>query len=676
MRTTAHDIAGLARKTENRGSVHVFLGDPAAAMCDTTTVEPGNGYSPGIWTCGISLWFETGGEIVTPDLLPESKIRWGFGEEDHGVPPVLRARYRVGEVHVTHDLCHLGAEGAEGVDFNRVALASRTAAIVTCHLVVKEAGPAGGQIRLLRWDESAGLLQVNAALRLIVEAPEVHRWRVLLDEPDGGSPVAVLSVGVDLDPESPLELRFRSEHDFQDRAFGSVMPQQRPFAGRTVAHGFTTARLDWEQALPALVFAPDPRIRQVWEISAYHILAAMEANLPRIGAVNYPIFWIRDGVIVLRALDLIGRHDLARTGCDYLASMDFGGGFGAEADAPGEGLWALAKHAQMTGDRDWLLAVFPHLRRRVEWLRRMRTTSAPLYAMVENRAPRAYNSPASALVCLPAVNGTIHGRMDWHTPDFYINCWAVGGLREAVWAAEWLGASEATAWRAELDELEAEVFDHLLPDYGNDRDPAVTPYPTGALTAPPYHEALRARFGDWYQAHRLGKEGARRPERLWTYFEAAQIHNALHLGFKEEAWINLDGMLDDAVQPWLIAAWPEGSPEGSERLPYGNDLGARGWLQPGRALAGNMPHNWTGAEVLALLRTLFVDEVEDALVLGKGVPRSWWVPGARFGVRDIPTTQGTVSYTVTIMGDGMPHLEYSGPSNHRWVDFEDRQKGG
>ncbi len=663
----------------------MFLGDPAAALCDTTTVEPGNTYSPGVWTCGLSLWFEAEGTIVTPDRLPASEIEWGFGDEAPdappgagGGPPVLRARYRVGGAQVTHELCHLGTEGAEGVDFNRVTVtaapltaAPRTAAkgpaALTCHIVIKDTGPAGGKLRLLRWDKATSTLHVNTTLKLVIETPNVERWHVIVDEPADASPIAILSVDLSLPSHSGAELRFRTEHGFGDRAFGTIMPQRKPFTERSVEEGFALARLGWEQALPARVFAPDPRVAQVWEISAYHILAAMEANLPRIGAVNYPIFWIRDGVSVLRALDLIGRHDLARTGCDYLAPLDFGGGFGAEADAPGQGLWALVSHARMTGDREWLHDVFPHVRRRFEWLQRMRSTPVPLHAMVENRTRQAYNSPASTLVCLPAVNGTIHGRMDWHTPDFYINCWAVAGLREAVRAGELLEVEETADWHVELATLEAALFEHLLPDYGNDRDPAVTPYPTGALTAPPYGDTLRTRFGEWYRAHRLDPEGRRHRERLWTYFEAAQIHNALRLGYRDEAWINLDGMLDDATRPWRIAAWPEGAPNGSERLPYGNDVGARGWLQPERAAAGNMPHNWTGAEMLALLRTLFVDEEGDTLILGAGVPPAWRAPGCRFGVRDMPTTLGPVSYMVTTMEDGTPHLEYSGPPNHRLV---------
>jgi len=31
----------------------------------------------------------------------------------------------------------------------------------------------------------------------------------------------------------------------------------------------------------------------------FHMISAMEAGMPRIGAVNYPVFWLRDGVIML-----------------------------------------------------------------------------------------------------------------------------------------------------------------------------------------------------------------------------------------------------------------------------------------------------------------------------------------------------------------------------------------
>jgi hypothetical protein len=395
-------------------------------------------------------------------------------------------------------------------------------------------------------------------------------------------------------------------------------------------------------------------------------MAAKEAGLPRIGVVNYPIFWMRDGVIILRALDLIGRHDLARLGCDYLAPLDFSGGFGAESDAPGEGIWTLVCHAQMQPDPAWLRGVFPHIFRRIGWLQKMRTTAVPLRAMVENRTASTYHSPGSTILCLASQDGVIHGRMDFHSPDFFINCWALAGFRQAVWAAGQLGETQiASTWQAELEEYERVVYLHLLPQYGNERDPVVSPYPTQALSQSPYHQALCQKFEQWYRANRLDATGKRQREALWTYFEAAQIHNAIQLGFKAEAWACLDGMLDDACQPWNVAAWIEGAPGGNEMLPFHNTQGARGWLNPERAIAGNMPHNWTGGEMLALLRTIFVLEQDDGLVLGAGVPEAWLQPGSRFGINAMPTCYGPVSYTVTVDGGGKPVLAYKGPQNYQ-----------
>ena len=193
----------------------------------------------------------------------------------------------------------------------------------------------------------------------------------------------------------------------------------------------------------------------------------------------------------------------------------------------------------------------------------------------------------------------------------------------------------------------------------------MAPYPTQALSGPAYRERLRESFAPWYRQHRLDAQGARIREPLWTYFEAAQIHNALRLGMKEEAWVNLNGMLRDGCEPWGIAAWIEGSADGNESLPYANGASARGWLQVGRATGGNMPHGWTCGEMVALLRSVFVEEREGELVLGPGVPAAWLAPGSRFGARDLPTEHGVVSYELTVDAGGRRELRYSGRTPYR-----------
>ena len=118
-----------------------------------------------------------------------------------------------------------------------------------------------------------------------------------------------------------------------------------------------------------------------------------------------------------------------------------------------------------------------------------------------------------------------------------------------------------------------------------------------------------------------------------------------------------DGMLA-ANGPWDCGIHVEASTRGE--LPFANDRGRRGWLHPERAVAGNMPHNWTSAELVAALRDVFVREVDGRLVLGSGVPRSWLTPGAVFGVDAMPTTFGPVSYRATVRADGSVALAVSG----------------
>jgi hypothetical protein len=653
-----NSIFAHLEKTPNRGSVHLFLGHPAAELCDVTTVEPGNTYSPGMWTCGISFGIILEEKLILPDLLENGEIGWGFGTQD-GLPPVVRAVYRAGEVTVTHDICHLGTEGAEGVDFNNIQLDASIPSRGSFCLVVRENGPAGGIIKELAWDPEKQALKVNHTLQITLEAPTCEC--LIRDE---GEKMALIHAPFKCESGKPFEVRFKSEHGFDNRWFTPSIPKKQPFAGLGVKPAFEQVVQKWENDLPARLFAPDPRVAQVWESCAFHILNAMDNNLARIGAVHYPIFWLRDGIIILRALDLMGRHELAQIGCDYISPLIFTGGFGAESDAPGEGIWALTSHAKITNDFRFLREVYPQIRKRVDFLLRMISATEPLRMVTENRTASTYNTPAGTILCLPAQHGVIHGRMDGHSPDFYINCWALLGLSMGSWAAEKLGEAEGKRWQSAADQLEDAISRELLPVYGNERDPIVTPYPSGALSGPRYREALKNQFIKWYRANRLDEANQRKPELLWTYFEAAQIHNAILLGFKDEAWACLDGMLEAATSPWNISAWTEGPP-GYGGLPFGNDYEAKGWLDKDRAIAGNMPHNWTSGEMMTMLRDLFVVEEGDALVLGKGVPAAWLKPGSRFGVKNLPTDLGLVSYSVEVQTNGLPKLTYVGPQNYQ-----------
>jgi len=660
-------LARTIRDTPNKGRMHVFLGHPNSDGGDKTTVEPGNTFSPGLWTCGVSLWIETAdGRLWTPDTLPDDAVRWGFADGRDG-PPVLDTRWGAGEsVVVSSKLCQAGGAGSEGVDFCEASVAASEGAgrvEGVCTLVVRDAGPAGAKIESLEWDAEALALQVGGGARIVLEdAPDTVT--IVPADAEFDSPLALLRFPFALVPGQKLWLSFKAEHGYAGRPGAAHIPREEPFGALSVEEGIAESCQDWIGRRPGRLIAPDSRLTRVWDRCAYHLQAAMENGLPRIGVANYPFFWMRDGVLALRALDVMGRPDLGRTACESLVSLIFSGGFGAEADAPGEGIWALVSHARITQDFDWLTPYFPQIKRRAEWLERMLDADAPIRLVGENRLPAYTDTPAVNLLCLPSENGLIRGRMDWHSPDFYINCWAVAGFRLAAQAAAGAGkAGPHFAWTDRADRLEEALARHLLPLYGNERDPVVTPHPTGALAD--HTDALRAQFEAWFRANRLGSDGTRSPEKRWTYFEVAQVHNAFRLGLDDLAWPALDELLGEGgTATWDVSAFGEGAPGGAEFLPYRNGEGRRGWLDPQTAQAGNMPHGWTAAEWILLIRDLFVRDDGPRLVLGAHIPQSWLLPGARFGVSGLPTRFGLVSYQATVGDRGEIEWEYDGPEEY------------
>lgn len=637
--------------TENSGRMHMFLGHPLSDGGDKTVIEPGNTSSPGVWTCGISLWWERQHNVITPDMLPPEKMEWVFGDEN-GLPPEVTAKYDAFGRTITHKLANLGAEGSEGVDFHHVTTSTGTA--MKAYIVVKSEGPAGKKLSVMAWDDESGILTIGGGILLVPEtAPETVHLEWIGDEP-------VAALEYPLFEGDPFSLRFKVIHRFEDCPMGAELPISR-HAGLSVGEGFAKAGKEWNDALPARIFSPNYKLTQVWERCCAHILNAMELGNPRIGAVHYPLFWMRDGVLVLRALDLMGRHDLARIGCEMLAPTIYAGGFGAEADAPGEGIWALVAHARMTRDTAFLQEVFPLIQKRVAIIEEMITTTKIMRGLSECRAPMCVDWPTNNIICFPAEDGCINGRMDHHHPNFYINLWALQGLRDAAEAARLLmHEAIAGAWQKKADILALAIERNLLPAFGtNERDSIVTPHPCNVIGS---RTAFLHRFKADFLKRRL-IDGKRHRETLWTYFEAAQLHNAMLMGMVEETWVCLRGLLSDG--PYDASVYVEGDAgDPNHDLKFGNGENRRGWLNHARSIAGNMPHNWTNAEMVSLIRDIYVCEEEGMLVLGRGMPKEWLAEGAQFGVSNMPTTMGPVSYIAGYNDGTLRLIKYEGPENH------------
>lgn len=72
----------------------------------------------------------------------------------------------------------------------------------------------------------------------------------------------------------------------------------------------------------------------------------------------------------------------------------------------------------------------------------------------------------------------------------------------------------------------------------------------------------------------------------------------------------------------------------------------------GKAVVGDMPHNWASAEFIRLVRHSLVLERGDELHLLEGLPAAWVRPGAETRVDRVLTTFGPVSFRLRV-SDGV-----------------------
>jgi hypothetical protein len=633
----------------NQGKTHIFLGSPFSDALDKTTVEAGNMFSPGMWSFGVFNMI-CDGEILY-DYTNCTEKTWKFDEAAY---PVIKSGYACENLFtLSSSLFQLGSYGVYGVDFCETDITAYKAGL-SFIIAIGEEGPAGGEISKIK--EIDGGIEVNS-VKIIFETPPDT---IIISE-NVKSAYAVFGIG-----GQQKNVKFKVLHAFTDRVFGNCA-RVNSFDTLDFNTAKDAAVKDWNTFRTKLI-CPDERIEKTYNNSLFHILSAMETGLPRISQWNYPVFWIRDCVIVLRALDYAGRSDLARISCDYLSDLIFCGGFGSESDNPGEGIWALAGHYHYTQDKNWLESVFSGICKRVDWIMKMLTAETPLFRASDARTVFGLNQPGVNIVCLENNDGTVHGRMDWHSPDFYINCWCYCGLYEAAALAEILGEVEkATAWKNSAVTLKEKITEKLLPALGNDRDSCISPYPCDIYGKD--DKVFAEWFDNWYKSHRLTKDGNRNPEGLWTYFEAAQIHNAFLMGNTDGAWAALDGFLSDD-RFGDLSVFIEGRFGGAENLPYSNaPQNKRGWLKDG-ALAGNMPHNWTSAETFNLIREMFVREdfENNRLLLANFVPKIWRKPGNEFGARNIPTMFGDISFIIKFgeNGDYESEVKFAGkPADYK-----------
>lgn len=339
--------------------------------------------------------------------------------------------------------------------------------------------------------------------------------------------------------------------------------------------------------------------------------------------LQYDSFWIRDASIESEALDLAGLHATAAQDLAFLGSFQQPSGLfisqAGQYDGLGEALWAIGRHAQLTGSVDYAAAQLPAITSAIGWLQR--------------------TSSEDPLGLLPAAAPHDDERVSGHlTGD---DLWAAAGLRAAIADAKLAGRADlASAWQS-LDER-----------FTSSLRAAISAAVARAGHIPPALDSTRGQdWGNYSASYPVEVLGARsRPvqatltwarshmaEGLPTYLNGRMLHD--YLGFRIFQTELAAGETRKAVAGlYSELAHTTSTDEGWE-----TDVRPFGSRVPSSNLA---PHGTFAAEYVALLRDMLISESPDGSVaLLAGASPAWLAEGMTISVRNAPVDGGDISFS-------------------------------
>jgi hypothetical protein len=353
--------------------------------------------------------------------------------------------------------------------------------------------------------------------------------------------------------------------------------------------------------------------------------------------LQYHAFWLRDAAIMTNALDLDGVDGPAREDLDYFASWQRPDGLfisrPGQYDGFGQALWALGRHAELTGDTAFAAAELPAVGRAVAWL----------------------DSQGDGLLPAgnPGDNEYIAGRLAGD--DF----WAVAGMDAAVALARVAGRADlAASWAAVAARLRASVGQATRTAAAGNGG-AVPP----ALDRPGGRD-----WGNWWVAY---PDGPLEPADPIVSATLARARSGFREGIATYA-----GMLHDYTGFRIFETELERGEQAAvvDGL-YAELAHATGTLggfetdiRPGgkRSSAANLtPHGTYSGELVTLIRNMLVRDDDDGRVVLLGaVPGGWLAPGKVTSISRAPTTHGLVSFTLRAHAGGAT-LAWSAPAGTR-----------
>ncbi len=640
-----------------RSDQHTVIAVPNSRDHRKTFVEPGGSFSPGVATFGVSVWLydRQNAQLYAPEAMPIEHLNWHW---EDGYLPILNSFWHAGQIRVEQQLFAVALNNTENVvNSLKVTLYNVGHGVnnYDLYLIVRSYGPAGSRITMLCTYENREI-EVNGKIAVLASEVATHSGVVSYDQEQQdislllrqgvvpnqqavtdseGLCGAVLVYSGALDENAQRELTF----DFYVHPLEqNYLDRFRAYHAQPYSTKLAQIRAYWEQRLhQVLLRVPDERFHNAYYSIQAQLLMGMVQGEVRVATITYPLFWLRDSVYMIHALDKAGFHAEMRTQLELMRSRLFASGFGAEPDAFGEYIWAFFTHFQLTQDSKWLAHVYPDLQTRAEWILKVLHTSDYLYADVEMRVPQNRFVTSTDLICEPAQDGLIQGRMDWHNPRIWINAFSYLGLSAMAKIAKALNHHvDSERYQQEASILHEALHTYSRNAFGqNERDFVCAIWPTHAFS--PTDDEIVQRYETWWHQVRLQGKGEYLPEPLWKYFEIGQAHNYLLLGEREKTLQTVEYYLShhDVYQ---LFGWLEDNSDIGEYW-----SGIEGWY----TLPSRQPHGWVSSELWLLLRDMLLYEDGDELILGAGIPEAWMAATTPIELLNAPSIFGPIDFHIT-----------------------------
>jgi len=654
-----------------RGKIHIPIG--VANTVDTlkTFVEAEGNFSPGFGSYGVSFWvWDHHTNRLFAPTMDDVKV-------EHGLAPggllIPWSRWRANDIEVTTEVCEVKHPSPAGPAFvvgARVSLTNRADAErkISLYVAVRPLGAAGWRIneigttkRQIDVDGHVAVWASEDATDQLALPNDTVGAAAIAGIPSTGPRLAASATSTNGEASGALRFdltltnrgaktltfvcpvlpgRYAVGHKWDGKSLwaqfdeAALNPPTGPdkylqpdpgeawWAGLDANKLFTEAAAYWRSVSHRVTLRlPDARWSESLAAIVAHSALCMNEGAPDVAVVNYNVF-NRDGMYMANIFQKSGNTELAEAAIDYFLRNPFNGRVQPEADNPGQILWIMGEHWKFTRDLEWLRRVYHGANQLAAMIAYYRTQPEPHWV---------WDTSLDFGDALPAHQRKQlkPGACDGFHPE-YTEAYDIAGLRTVTTLAEAIGnandAKDGKQLGAALFDLYDKKFGtNLAREYGSYA--ALWPCRLYPFESGPAHEQFK-------------NIGAQKPT-TWRYFPLAKAHQGLLAGNRAAAYETLNTHLaHPQMQGWY--AFDEGG-----------DSGVGGWnrvrttWRQGKA-SDAMPHGWSIAEFVLLLRDALMFEDGEKLVLFGGIPPAWFTNSSGIFIKDLPTHFGkcTVDYAV------------------------------